>query len=156
MMQNRKQASPKKVVGRRSTAKVVLSLLVAMSSVFVFAQPASATDSPMSGVQGVGVVRYYETPRTNSQVQNVVSIQQLTNNAAGGMSVAIRPALAATGTYARGTSVGTQFVRLRHDNGQYWVSWGTFYTSVELSGACGGSGCGDVSFTGTIRYNIPY
>jgi hypothetical protein len=156
MIRDSKQSSPRKLAGRHSTTKFLLSLLVVTSSVFVFAQPASATDSPLSGTQEVGGVVYYDTPRTNSQVQNVVSIQQLTNNAGGGMSVAIRPGLAATGTYARGTSVGTQFVRLRHDNGQYWVSWGTFYTSVQLSGGCGGSGCGAVSFSGTIRYNIPY
>lgn len=138
----------------RTWQRVTLAAALVVGSVLTNVQAASASEVPISGSQVVDVVAYWDTPRTNSQVQNRVSIQ-VTNAGGGTMTVAIRPTAAAGPAYARATGSGTAWTLLRHDtSGNYWVSWGTFYLNTQLTNLCGGSGCGSIPWTANFRWNI--
>lgn len=133
-------------------AMVVATVSAALATMGV--APASATTAGISGtLTNQWDVTYYNTARTNTQSKNAMAFKVTGSSAAGGLCIAIRPTSTNSGTYARGC--GTSWTTIRHDNGNSWVGPGTFYLSAQnYGGACGGSGCGAVTWTADLQWNV--
>lgn len=144
---------------RRKGLRGLMALLFAAVSVIGIAQPASANQVDIGESGYAGIVYYWNTPRTNTLAQNMVLFYEESNGGGGCEEVAIRPGLSSSGTYARASGCWTyhQWVTLQNDNGNWWVPAGTFYLSTEMvDTACGGGGCGIISWSGKLQWNVPY
>lgn len=134
----------------------VIAAFVAMVALVAFAQPANANSVATNGTQdGANSVHYYNTARTDTYAQNVDSFRLDSINNIGGGFFTI--ALRTTGgtTYARANTGQThKFVTIVNDNGSGFNPPRTFYTNSEVTGMCGGNGCGAITWTGTISWNV--
>lgn len=131
---------------------------LALGAVLGVAESAAANTSGISGTGTTTTVSYYDTPYTNTYAQSQVFFSDGGNGAGGCNDIAIRGAVAHSGTYAR-LSCGPlhTYRSLVHDGtGALWQPAGTFYYSIGVNGACGGIGCGTVSWNGSLEWNIKY
>jgi hypothetical protein len=138
---------------RRSTWRAVASATIALALTVVIAQPASANQTTLTGNGYVGVVKAWDTPRTNTYSQSYVAFQQTGNGAGGSLWLALRNTSGST--FARGQSGGA-WATIYNDNGNPYQPSGTFYLNSELTGACGGSGCGLVNWSANFQWNIKW
>ena len=141
-----------------SRTRVLIAGLLAFGAVIAIAQPASASTGSFSGSSYTGGVLYQNTARTNTYQRSQVLFNDSDNAGGVEFAMAIRPGVATSGTFARATGPEGTWTALKDDaTGLPYVSPGTFYTSTEIvASACGGSGCGLISWTLSIQWSIPY
>jgi hypothetical protein len=60
----------------------------------------------------------------------------------------------AGGQYARADVNVGQSVPIRTNSGSTQIPAGTFFLNTKVNGACGGDGCGVVSWAGTLNWNL--
>lgn len=138
---------------RRSIWRASASGVVALALAVLIAQPASANQTALTGDGYVGYVKQWDTPRTNTYAQSYVAFQQTGNGAAGTLWLALRNTSGST--FARGQSAGA-WTTIYNDNGNPYQPSGTFYLNSEITGACGGSGCGLVGWSANFQWNIKW
>lgn len=142
---------------RRFLAGLLTASAMVTGLVFAGGAPAYANETTIDTYLGaVYDVAYLATPYTNTKSKNSVAFMQTINGAGGSISLAVRPGVSSSGTYARGTASGNQWSAVRHDNGNAWLPAGTFYVSVGTSGGCGGAGCGSVHLAAKLQYNVQW
>lgn len=136
-------------------AKLAAGLFVILA-VLATAQPASAAQATITGGQGIGGVVYWTTARTNTHNHNGVQFQDVGNSGGGLIQMALRSNPAAGSTWARASGVNGLggWVTLKNDNGNLWQPAGTFYLSTSVTGGCGGSGCGTVTWSTQLKWDL--
>ncbi|WP_146069816.1 hypothetical protein [Cryobacterium sp. M15] len=132
-------------------------MTVAMISAALVTTSAVSAEANIAGISGQlnnqYDATYYDSPRTNTYGKNAVAFKTTGSSAGGGLCMALRPTSSASGTFARGCGYSA-WNTIKHDNGNPYIGYGTFYLSVaNYGGACGGDGCGNVSWTADFMWN---
>jgi hypothetical protein len=132
---------------------VAVAAVIGFSTALTATQAAFAESQRLEERQRVGVVSW-NTPRTNSKNPSAVTwrLEQHVPGTGAPFVVGLRNAS------------GTQFARaemntgvtapLRLDNGSTQIPRGTFYLNTRVQGACGGDGCGEIHWIGTLNWNL--
>ncbi|AYF97206.1 hypothetical protein [Protaetiibacter intestinalis] len=142
---------------RKSGWKVLVAGILVVAGVTTAAQPASAdTTTSISGYQQDNFfVQYWSTARTNTHAKNVMYLKLTSVGGCGcGIAFASRPGLSAS-TNARisGYISAGAWHEFHADNGNAWLSAGTFY----LSSAVGGNYVNDYdTWSGSLWYDVLY
>ncbi|UOE26579.1 hypothetical protein [Agromyces soli] len=117
---------------------------------------ATAATTGISGTQGVPSTVHWSTARTNTFAKNSVAFD-ITDDPGSGGSFILSLRNSAGTTFASGTYTGQSgWITIKNKNGNAWQPAGTFYLTSYISGACGGSGCGAVSWAANLQYNERY
>lgn len=117
-------------------------------------QLANASSTGIDGTHTNTDTIQYDTPRTNTYNQNAVWFTTTGNTAGGGLAIGLR--WADDRQFARGEAGQGATATVRQDNGSPWVPRGTFYLNVASKGACGGNGCGSISWSANFSWNEPW
>jgi len=129
---------------------------LALLAVLGIAGPAMANSANTSGSQAdANTVSYWETARTDTHDANADSfdLKTISDLAGGTFTVAMRKASGAT--YARVTfSSLNSYHTIKNDNGNSYNPPGTFYLNTEVTGYCGEDGCGTITWTAAVQWNI--
>jgi hypothetical protein len=142
-----------KVKTMRAAAKATVAAALVLVFSLTAVQAASANQSAISGDGQVGVVKSWDTPRSNTFPSNYVAFQVTGLSSGGNLWVALRNGSGST--FARALT-SSSWTTIMNDNGNPYQPAGTFYLNTEPTGACGGSGCGTVSWSGNLEWNIRY
>lgn len=136
----------------------ITAAALALAGAFVAAAPASADTSSLSGSGYNGGGTYYgSTARTNAQGQNEVFFQY-TGMTPGGGSMHIYLVQGVNGYVYWDTTptLNTWYQATYKPTGSIVWPNGTFYTAWSVNNLCGGSGCGQLTWTGNIEWNLKY
>jgi hypothetical protein len=148
------RASRKSTSGGRLGRLAVSSLLV-FGLVAAPATVAQAAETTLSGSQAADVVVHWNTLRTNSYYDNRVSMR-VTNAGHGGGGLTLGLRSSSTGLQYASAQSGASGIwkALTTSTGSTAIPLGSFYMNSRLTGACGGSGCGIMSWSSGFRWNI--
>ncbi|GGN10164.1 hypothetical protein GCM10009721_42700 [Terrabacter tumescens] len=133
------------------TVAIGSALAVALSPV-----AAQATTTTVNGAAGIGTT-LYSTVRYNTYAYNRVSISNFNQDFSGGGCTylylrdhAANREIAGTGCIR---STGTIYFKML-SSGSTSIPKGSFTLDVQITGACGGSGCGTMHWSSTLTYNV--
>jgi hypothetical protein len=99
-------------------------------------------------------VVHHANPRTNTKSKNSVSFRTTSMPVGGSINLGMRSTSSASSTqFASGESFNT-LVTMMNVNGNPWQPAGTFYLNSQPEAQCGGSGCGQFTWTATFNYDI--
>jgi hypothetical protein len=137
--------------------RLAVSTLLVFGLVAAPATVAQAAETTLSGTQYADVVIHQNVLRTNSFYDNRVSIR-VTNAGHGGGALTVGIRKSSTGIQYAKTSSGASgtWKSLTTSTGSTAIPIGSFYTNTRLSGACGGNGCGLMSWSTGFRWNIKW
>ncbi len=141
----------------KTLIKVAAGLAVIAGAVAV-AQPASANSASTSGTQdGANSIRYWNTARTDTHDANYDQFKLNTASTLAGGYFTIAFRNSAGTSYARATNITSlnKWYVVKNDSGRVYNPPRTFYTNTQITGSCG-SGCGTISWTGSISWNVQY
>lgn len=98
---------------------------------------------------------HWNTGRTNTHARNEIQFQfkSWTPGTGGYIRLGARNG---SGTQFAATNDMTTFktYTFYNSSGSYSLPSGTFYLNSNVTGGCGGSGCGDQTWGGTLLWNI--
>lgn len=140
---------------KNSIFKAIAVLAVAAGALAI-AQPANATTSNTTGSQGTNYVVYWETARNDTYDANYDQFKLTSATTLGGGYFTMAFRTSGGTSYARTGSISqlNKWYVVKADNGKSYLPPRTFYTNTEITGACGGSGCGTINWSGSISYNV--
>ncbi|MET4583749.1 hypothetical protein ABIE21_003280 [Conyzicola nivalis] len=145
-------ASSRRPLRRWITAYVaaaLFGLLIGIPSV------ATADQALISGSQNASTTWYaYSTPRTNTYGNNFMA-WRMHSDGGTGAPVELQLRNAANVAFATFSSAYMTWADIS-DGGAPGVRAGTFYMNARFPGQCGGSGCGWVTFSGDLQWNVKY
>lgn len=144
---------------RGSWWKMATAALASLALVFGIADAASANTSGVGGSGTNGNTYYNATHYINSQGQNQVMFE-LTNMSPGGGSMNVLLSQAGFGSYiysqVNGPAYNHWYLMSYAPTGSTVWPNGGFYLGYFLNNQCGGSGCGTISWTGNLEWNLKY
>lgn len=137
--------------------RFVVSTLVIVGLVAAPSTIAQAAETTLSGSQTADTVVHWNTLRTNSFADNRVSMR-VTNAGHGGGTLTLGLRNSSTGIqYASANSGASGIWRaLTTSTGSTAIPIGSFYMNSRLTGSCGGSGCGVMTWSSGFRWNIKW
>ena len=123
-----------------------------------FVLPAAASNTaPIKETTGYGpgTAVTWDTPRTNSHTNNGVSFA-LTSWTPGTGGYIVFSMVNSTGStvYAKTKQMISYKSWPFYKGSSTVLTPGTFYLNTYVEGACGGNGCGNQTFKGTLTWNI--
>lgn len=143
---NTRRVIPKVVAG-------VVALTVGFSVALTTAHVAFAESARLEERQRVGTVNW-NTPRTNSKNPSAVTWRLEQHNPGTGAPFVVGLRNASGTQFARAEMNTGTTAALRLDNGSTQIPRGTFYLNTRVQGACGGDGCGEIHWIGTLSWNL--
>jgi|GEM_PF-2029628 len=139
--------------------KMAVALLVSMAAIVLTVEPAQANTQGISGQGYNAAGTYYgATARTNAQGQNEVLFQYTGMNPGGG-SIHFYLTQGGSGSYVYWNvtpTINTWYTTTYAPTGSIVWPNGTFYTAWSINNLCGGSGCGQITWTGNLEWNLKY
>ena len=149
--------TPPKRGTRGRVWSMVTAAAIVLAATVVVASPAAANSGGLSGQGYNGTTYYGSTARINSHGKNEVRFQY-TGTTPGGGSAHIYLVQGVNGYvyWDAVPSLNTWYTTTYRPTGSVVWPNGTFYVAWKLSNQCGGSGCGLMTWTGNIQWNLMY
>jgi hypothetical protein len=142
-----------KTTMRRRIA-IILSACIAVTTLtLVGAGSATANTTTLQETTGYGYVVNWDTPRTNMKNPSASTFRMNSQSPGTGAPFALG-LRNGSGQFARAEAYPGGSAALALSNGSTALPQGTFYLNTKVQGACGGSGCGQVTWNITFNWNL--
>lgn len=142
-----------KTAMRRRIAIILGACIAASTVVFVGAGSATANTVGIQQTTDYGYVVNWDTPRTNMKNPSASTFTMNSQSPGTGAPFALG-LRNGSGQFARAQAYPGGSAALALSNGSTALPQGTFYLNTLVQGACGGSGCGPVTWNITFNWNL--